>query len=98
MACAHDRNASGIVISPWVLPVGIGRAELRDYRRHEQLRDRSGMSDIEPDKFRREAEECRRNAEQARNPIDREAWLRLAEDWMELVRRADPTRGSKSPS
>jgi len=89
---------SGIVISPWVLPVEIGRAELRDYPRHEQLRDRSGMPDIEPDKFRHKAEECRRNAEQASNPIDREAWLRLAEDWMELVRRADLTLGSKPPS
>jgi uncharacterized alpha-E superfamily protein len=56
------------------------------------------MPDIEPEKFRREAEECRRNAEQARNPIDREAWLRLAEDWMELVRSADLTSGSKPPS
>ena len=86
---------SGIVISPWVLPVEIGCAELRVYSRHEQLRDRSGMPDIESDKFRRKAEECRRNAEQASNPIDREAWLRLAEDWMELVRRADLTLGSE---
>jgi uncharacterized alpha-E superfamily protein len=66
--------------------------------RHEQLRDRSTMPDIEPDKFRREAKECRRNAEQARTPIDREAWLRLAEDWMKLARGEDIKSGSKSSS
>jgi uncharacterized alpha-E superfamily protein len=64
--------------------------------RHEKLRDRSAMPDIEPDKFRREAKECRRNAEQARTPIDREAWLRLAEDWMKLARGEDIKSGSKS--
>jgi len=88
---------SGIVISPWVLPVEIGRAELRDYPRHEQLRDRSGMPDIEPDKFRREAEECRRNAEQARNAIDREAWLRLAEDWMKFAQGEDDGKRGSIP-
>jgi hypothetical protein len=56
------------------------------------------MPDIEGDKFRREAEECRQNTEQATNPIDREAWLRLAEDWMKLARGEDPRRGSKPPS
>jgi len=56
------------------------------------------MPDIEPDKFRREAEECWRNAEQALNPIDREAWLRLAEDWMKLARGEDLKPGSKQSS
>jgi hypothetical protein len=37
-------------------------------------------------KFRREAEECRRSA---KRPIDRKAWLRLAVDWMKLARGED---------
>ena len=49
----------------------------------------SVMPDIQTNKFRREAEECRRNAEQAMNPIDRGAWLRLADDWMKLARSDD---------
>jgi len=56
------------------------------------------MPDIEPDKFRREAKECWQNAEQARNPTDKEAWLRLAEDWMKLARGEDLKRGSKQLS
>jgi hypothetical protein len=38
------------------------------------------------------AEECRRNAEQAMNPIDRDSWLRLAGDWMKLARGEDDLR------
>jgi hypothetical protein len=75
-----------------------GREITAPRARHEQLRDRSAMPDIETDKFRREAKECRRNAEQARGPIDREAWLRLAEDWMKLARGEDMKLGSKSSS
>jgi hypothetical protein len=37
------------------------------------------------DRYRREAEECRQNAERAIRPIDREAWLRLADDWAKLA-------------
>ena len=47
------------------------------------------MPDLETNKFRREAEECRRNAEQAMNRIDRDAWLGLANDWMKLARSED---------
>jgi hypothetical protein len=46
-------------------------------------------SKFEVPRYCREAEDCRRNAEQARNPIDRAAWLRLAEDWMKLARGAE---------
>ncbi len=55
------------------------------------------MPDIEQDKFRREAQECRQNAKQARSPVDREAWLRLAEDWLKLARGEDLKPGSKPP-
>jgi hypothetical protein len=38
--------------------------------------------------FLGEAEECVRQAEMAINPLDRRAWLELAEDWMKLARAA----------
>ena len=44
---------------------------------------------FEVPRYCREAEDCRRHAEQARNPIDRAAWLRLAEDWTKLARGAE---------
>jgi hypothetical protein len=53
------------------------------------------MLDVDSNRFRREAGECRRNAEHARNPSDREAWLRLAEDWMKLAYGEDVKHGSK---
>jgi hypothetical protein len=48
--------------------------------------DYSGrMSDQEDPRFREYAAECRRLADQADNPLDKEAWLRLAEDWAMLA-------------
>ena len=49
-------------------------------------------------KYRREAEECRRNAEVALRPIDREAWLRLAADWAKLAEGAELTQRLKDAS
>jgi hypothetical protein len=42
-------------------------------------------SETAANRYRREAEECRRNAEKAMRPVDREAWLRLAADWAKLA-------------
>jgi len=42
-------------------------------------------SETAANRYRREAEECRQNAEKAMRPIDREAWLRLAADWAKLA-------------
>jgi hypothetical protein len=50
------------------------------------------MPTINTNKFRHEAEDCRRNARQAANPIDRESWLRLADDWMKLARDEEDLR------
>ena len=47
------------------------------------------MPDLETNKFRREADECWRNAEQAKDPIVRDSWLRIADDWMKLTRGED---------
>ncbi len=40
-------------------------------------------------RYRHEAAECEVNAEKATNGVDREAWQRLAEDWMKVARGAE---------
>ena len=37
--------------------------------------------------YRAEADECRRMATKALDPIDRERWLRVAEQWLDLIPR-----------
>jgi hypothetical protein len=44
------------------------------------------------EKYGHLAEECRQKAEQASRPVDRQAWLKLAEDWDRLARGADLRR------
>ena len=41
------------------------------------------MTGIDPDRFRKHAEECHEQA--VRNMIDKEAWLRLAEDLIKIA-------------
>jgi hypothetical protein len=40
------------------------------------------------DRFLNEAEECLKQAQIATDPLDKKAWLQLAEDWMKLARAA----------
>ena len=42
------------------------------------------MTDDDTERFRQQAEECRREAEKAISPLDKEAWLKLAADWLRL--------------
>jgi hypothetical protein len=42
------------------------------------------MSD-EADRFRKQADECREQAAKAISPLDKEAWLRVAEEWLKLA-------------
>ena len=44
------------------------------------------------DQYRQEAEECRKLAESAVSEPDKEAWLRLAADWMKLAESAEQRR------
>jgi hypothetical protein len=39
------------------------------------------MTENDVERFRSEAKECRQLAERLTSPIDKQAWLRLAEDW-----------------
>jgi hypothetical protein len=36
-------------------------------------------------RFRKQAEEATEQAAKALSPLDREAWLRVAEDWLKLA-------------
>jgi hypothetical protein len=44
------------------------------------------------DRFRKIAEECRVQAAKATSPLDREGWLRLAEDWIEFAATTEARR------
>jgi hypothetical protein len=50
------------------------------------------MSDDYAARFRKQAEECREQAAKAVNPLDKEAWLRLAEEWLMMASSIDARR------
>jgi hypothetical protein len=43
------------------------------------------MFDDDATRFRKQAEECREQAAKAVSPLDKEVWLRLAEEWLTLA-------------
>jgi hypothetical protein len=43
------------------------------------------MLDEDITRFRKQADECRQQAEHCINPLDRDAWLRLAGEWVTLA-------------
>jgi hypothetical protein len=47
-------------------------------------------------KFRRLAEECRQKAAEATRQVDRDAWLKLANDWDKLIRGANLRRACRA--
>lgn len=51
------------------------------------------MSETDAQRCRKEAEECRREAEKTVSQLDKEAWLRLAADWIKLAQVAEKRRG-----
>ena len=50
------------------------------------------MSDKDIARFRKEAAESREMAEKAINPLDKEAWLRLAGEWLKLAQDVESRR------
>jgi hypothetical protein len=46
------------------------------------------------DQYRQEAEECRKLAESAVSEPDKEAWLRLAADWIKLAEALSRSAGT----
>jgi len=43
--------------------------------------------------YRRQANECLQQAESAGNPLDKEAWLRMAAQWTRLAQDVERRRG-----
>jgi hypothetical protein len=54
------------------------------------------MSESEADRFRKRAEECRRLAEAAVSALDRETWLRVADEWLKLAQSIDGRSGPEA--
>jgi hypothetical protein len=50
------------------------------------------MTKCDPTKLRKQADECHQRASEARNSVDREAWLRLAEDLIKLAAGVEQVR------
>jgi hypothetical protein len=47
------------------------------------------MPNYDADRYRKQAEEARQQAVKAISPLDKEAWLRLAEEWLKLALSAE---------
>jgi hypothetical protein len=47
------------------------------------------MSREDADRFRQQAEECRQQAARSFSVIDKEAWLKMAQDWLALAQQVD---------
>ena len=47
------------------------------------------MTETDAERFRQEADECRNLAERSASQLDKEAWLRLAADWINLAENAE---------
>jgi hypothetical protein len=50
------------------------------------------MSD-DAGRFRRHAEEARLQAEKSISPLDKEAWLKVAVEWLKLAQSVEDRRG-----
>jgi hypothetical protein len=44
------------------------------------------------EEYHRNADECRRQSELSKHPGDREYWLKLAEEWLQMARQAEASR------
>ncbi|NOJ43030.1 hypothetical protein [Bradyrhizobium australiense] len=50
------------------------------------------MAETDAERYRQEAEECRKLAARAMSLHDKDAWLSLAADWMKLAENAAERR------
>lgn len=55
----------------------------------EDVKEVAGPSDADIARSRAKAEECLGHAEQAAGQTDKEAWLRMAAKWIELIEEAE---------
>jgi hypothetical protein len=50
------------------------------------------MTKTNAERFLRKAEECLRQAEKTVSPLDQHRWLRMAKEWLDLVKDAERRR------
>jgi hypothetical protein len=50
------------------------------------------IMDDDSAKYRKQADECREQAGKAYSPLDKEAWLRVAGEWLKLAVSSDARR------
>ena len=55
------------------------------------------MTDTNAERYRKQAEECRKLAEMSANQVDEKSWLRLADDWIKLAEADEETRAKSLP-
>ena len=48
-----------------------------------------GVSDQDIARYKNKAEECRQQAEKSLSSLDKESWLRLAEDWTKMAQEVE---------
>jgi hypothetical protein len=53
------------------------------------------MTDAE--RYRKTADECRREAEKAISPLDKKQWLQLEDEWLRLASWVDKEASSTEP-
>ena len=52
-----------------------------------------------PAQYRKNAEDCRQQAEMSKSLTDKAAWLKLAEQWLKLAEQAEPRKnGATNPA
>jgi hypothetical protein len=44
------------------------------------------------DEYRKNADDCREQAAKALHPLDKERWLKLAEDWLKLAKNVEESK------
>jgi len=47
------------------------------------------MNSDDPNRYREQAEYCRTQAKKASDPKDKEAWLKVAADWLQMAEDAE---------
>jgi hypothetical protein len=50
------------------------------------------MTETDAERYRRQAEQCRKLAERSANEFDEKSWLHLAEDWIKLAEADEESR------
>jgi hypothetical protein len=48
------------------------------------------------EEYRRNADDCRRQAEKSLNPLDKERWLKIAEHWLMMAQESDADPRTRS--